>query len=88
VRDAFAQGWIVDLVLVLVAVEAVALVAIWIKRGRAASLPGVVANLLAGAFLLVALRCALGGADWRWIALAMIGALVAHIADLTDRWRR
>ena len=86
-REAFAQGWIVDLILALVAVEAIALAAVYIKRRRASSLPGIVANLLAGAFLLVALRCALVDADWRWIALSLAAALVAHTADMAARWR-
>ena len=87
-NEAFAQGWIVDFILALVAVEAIVLAAIWVKRGRALFVPGLVANLLAGAFLLLALRGALRGAEWYWIALCLFAALLAHGVDVAYRWRR
>jgi hypothetical protein len=43
--------------------------------------------LLAGLFLLLALRGALAGAGWRWIALALTAACLAHVTDLGYRWR-
>ena len=87
-NEAFAQGWIVDFILALVAAEGIVLSVICVKRGRALLAPGLVANLLAGAFLLLALRCALRGVDWRWIALCLISALLAHAVDMAERWRR
>jgi hypothetical protein len=45
-------------------------------------------NLLAGACLLMALRSALSGSGWAWIAAWLFAALVAHLADLARRWRR
>lgn len=47
-----------------------------------------IGNLLAGAFLLLALRCALTGAGWLWIALWLLAALLAHVADIVGRWLR
>jgi hypothetical protein len=44
-------------------------------------------NLLSGMCLLAALRVGLAGAWWGWIALALLAALVAHVADLGRRWR-
>lgn len=85
--EAFAQGRIVDLILLLVAVELVVLTAVAMRSGRTALLRGLVANVLAGAFLLAALRGALSGAAWPWIAMFLLAALVAHAADLLARWR-
>ena len=45
-------------------------------------------NLLAGFCLLVALRAALVGSGWIWIAAALTGALFAHVTDLALRWSR
>ncbi|KAA2238105.1 hypothetical protein F0L46_07455 [Salinarimonas soli] len=82
----FADGRIVDLVLLLVAAEAGAL---WLWRRRAARGPtwaDLLPNLLAGAFLLLALRAALAGMPWIWIAAPLTGALLAHLADLARRF--
>ena len=46
------------------------------------------AFLLAGACLLLALRAALVGASWPWVAAPLAGAFAAHLADLGLRWRR
>jgi len=43
--------------------------------------------LFAGFFLVVALRLVLSGAWPGWIAVSLTVALVAHIADLSRRWR-
>lgn len=47
-------------------------------------------RLAPGALMIVALRGALTGADWRWIALPLLLSFPAHLADLrlstaTDR---
>lgn len=39
-------------------------------------------RLLPGALMMLALRAALTGADWRWTALALALSFPAHIADL------
>ncbi|CAM3037782.1 hypothetical protein SPAN111604_00895 [Sphingomonas antarctica] len=39
-------------------------------------------RLLPGALMMVALRTALTGADWRWTALALALSFPAHLADL------
>lgn len=81
----FASGRIVDLILLLVLLEALALAA-WARRSRSGpGLAGLLPNLLAGAFLLLALRAALADAAWPWIAAALAGGLVAHLWDLSGR---
>lgn len=86
--DLFASGRIVDLVLLLVALEAALLV--WHRRrsGRGVPVAEALAFLLAGACLMLALRAALMGASWEWVAAPMAGAGVAHLLDLRLRWRR
>jgi hypothetical protein len=84
----FASGHIVDLILVLVVLEAI-LLAVWHRRtGRGIAPAALAGNLCSGAALLLAVREALVGAWWGWVALALLAALLAHLADLRGRWRR
>jgi hypothetical protein len=85
--DLFATGRIVDLILGLIVLEAVVL-ALWHRwTGKGVSSAGIIWFLMAGACLLLALRAALTGATWFWIALWLAAALAAHVADLHHRWR-
>jgi len=83
---AVASGRSVGLILALTAVEVVAL-AWWHRRtGRGPSTTAVLGNVLAGMCLLLALRVALTGGWWGWVALALLAALLAHVFDLSRRW--
>ena len=86
--EAFASGLVVDLVLALVAIEAGTLAWYRLRRGGGVPVGETLAFLGAGACLLLALRAALVGASWTWVAAAMAGAGAAHAADLALRWRR
>lgn len=86
VSELFVGGRVADLVLAVMLVEALGLAAIHRRTGRGLPPAAVLLNLAAGAALLLALRGALVGAGWGWIALALTGALVAHVADLRQRW--
>lgn len=83
--DLIHTGHIVDLVLVLMALEAIAVLG-WraLRGGGPAPLPFIV-NLLAGMFLLLALRAALSGAPAGTLLLMLAGAFIAHLADLRLR---
>lgn len=84
----FAGGLIVDLILLLVAAECVAL---WLYRrltGRGPGLRALLPTILAGVGLMLALRAALAGDDWTRIAAPLALALLAHLWDLALRWRR
>ena len=71
----------------LIIVEYV-MIAAWHRRGGKGIAPGdLLPNLLAGGFLALALGLALAGALWEWIALGLLGSLLAHLADLRRRWR-
>jgi hypothetical protein len=78
---------LVDLVLLLVAVEAAGLYVFrrWMGRGPAFS--ALLANLAAGASLVLALRAALNGASHGAIAALLACSLAAHLTDLILRWR-
>jgi hypothetical protein len=84
----FASGRIVDAVLALMLVEGILLAWLHLRRGRGPAPADVLANLAAGLFLLLALRAALAGASWPWIAASLGAALVAHLSDLARRWPR
>lgn len=85
---ALISGGLVDAILVLVALEGVVLAALLRRSGRAAALPGLLATLLSGAALLLALRAALIGAGAVWIGAWLAAALAAHLLDLWLRLRR
>jgi hypothetical protein len=84
--DLFASGRIVDLILGLMVIEGVVLFAYHRTTGRGIAPAVVIPNLVAGGALLLALRGALVGASWGWIALCLAAGLVAHLADLRHRW--
>lgn len=81
------SGRLIDWILGLVVIEALAL-ALWHRlAGRGPPLAELWANLAAGGCLLLALRAALSEAPWTWIAAALCAALCAHLLDLSGRWR-
>ena len=75
----FTTGHAVDLVLAFMAVEAV--VFVMMKR-RALT---VVLTILPGAVMMLALRAALTGAGWQWVAIWLTVSLPLHLADLRHR---
>lgn len=86
--EAFSSGLVADLVLAVMALEAGLLA--WYRRrhGRGVPVGETLAFLAAGACLVLALRAALVGASWGWVAAALAGAGTAHAVDLALRWRR
>ena len=83
----FANGGIADIILALIMVEGVVLLLVRVKRGRGPSPAAIIANLAAGAMLMLALRSVLVAAQWNETALWLLAALLAHLADLALRWR-
>ena len=83
----FVSGRIVDLILAVMALEAIALIAWRRLRGHGPGAVGLLVNLGAGACLLLALRACLVGAGWPWIALWLALAFCAHAGDLWIRLR-
>lgn len=83
----FVGSRIADIVLAVMVVEAVLL--LWLSRRPQSSLSAasIISALLPGFFLALALRAALIRAEWFWIALALIGALVTHLIDMRMRFQ-
>jgi hypothetical protein len=84
----FASGHVVDLILGVMALETLVLLA-WRRRtGGGVPARGLLAFLLSGACLMLALRVALTDGWWGWIGLWLAGAGAAHVLDLRTRWTR
>ena len=83
----FEGGRIVDLILAFTAIEAALVVLYHRRTGRGPVPADFLVNLSSGVCLMLALRCALVGAWWGWLALCLAAALVAHLTDLARRWQ-
>ena len=68
--------------LVVIAIELA-----WLVGRGGWSATDAVLRLAPGALMLVALRGALTGADWPWIALPLLLSFPVHLADLARRSR-
>jgi hypothetical protein len=87
-EDLFASGRLIDVALVVLALEVVVLLA-----SRAFSRVGIqpvdlIGQLLAGALLLLAVRCAVTRVDYRWTLVLLSASFPAHAFDLIRRARR
>ncbi len=83
----FTGGHVVDMILVIMLAEAAWL----ITRRGAGKRFGVLDALCTfgpGMFILLALRAALTGMDWPWIALALAASFPLHLLDLVRRCSR
>lgn len=80
-------GRIVDIMLVVVAIEVLALLAYRGVTGRGLGAVALLLNIGAGASLMVALKLVFDQAPWQWVAAALVASLAFHTADLVYRWR-
>jgi len=85
VAELFASGRVVDLMIGFVVLEAILLVVYRRRTSRGPSAVDFLACILPGLMLMLALRAALVGAEWPWIAMYLSGALLGHLADLYRR---
>lgn len=65
----------------------VLLEAVWLTWWRGWTPGAAAVCLLPGALLLLALRAALTGFGWQWVALALLLSFPAHLADVALRER-
>jgi hypothetical protein len=86
--DLLRGTWLVDVAILVIAVELVVVLAAGSSRRVAAHRTALAATLVAGTFLLVALRLLLAGGDRVWLVPLLTGALAAHLADVYLRLRR
>ena len=84
--DMIINAALIDWILALVALEGVAVLGWRAFSGRGPQPLTFVSNLVAAAFLLVALRGAVSGASGAWIAACMFAGCLAHFVDLAARW--
>lgn len=76
----FTSGHAVDLVLAVMAAEALLLIGVRKHAART-----VILMILPGAAMMLALRAALTGAGWQIIALWLTVSLPLHLADVRHR---
>ncbi len=81
------SGDIVLIMLMVVAVEAIALILYFRRTGRGVQPLSLLLNLGAGGSLMLALGAALKGFGWSITAALLVLSGVFHLADLSRRWR-
>ena len=86
-KDLLLSGRLIDVALAVIVLELVVLLAIGRRPGRALRPLDVLGQLLAGLLLMLAVRCALTGADYRWTLVLVSASFPAHIFDLLRRSR-
>ena len=82
------SGLIADIIIALMLIEAMALHVYNRMTGSGISLSLMIGNVFAGICLLLALRAALTGLDWWWIAFWLAASLAGHLMDLRTRWHQ
>ena len=85
--ELFASGRIVDLILLLVVIEVMALALVRAKSARGLALRDLLGGLAPGVFLLLALRSTMMLSGWSVTAFWLAIAFAAHVADLSRRWK-
>ena len=87
-QELITSGRIVDLMIVFIVLEIIAVLA-W-RRLKGGAIPAVplLVNIGAGGSLMLALRAELTGAGWQSVALFLLLALMFHVSDLALRWQR
>ena len=83
-----ARGHVVDVAIAVIVAEAFALLAYRRLTGRGPAAREYLVHLGAGLALMLALRAALSGLAWPWLALALLLAGAAHFVDLRLRLHR
>lgn len=79
---------LIEAIIALTVLEGLALALYHRATGRGVAPVEFAANLASGVALMLALRAALGGAAWGWVAAALAASGLLHAADIARRWRR
>jgi hypothetical protein len=82
----FANGRVIDAILLLMIVEGAVLCFVRARSGRGLSFRAVATLLTSGGALMLALRAALIGAPWEIISACLLVGLAAHLVDVATRW--
>lgn len=83
----FANGRIIDVIVLAMMVEGIVLAAVQARTGRGLGTRPLLTTLASGAALMLAVRAALVGAGWAVVSVCLLAGLVAHLVDLASRWR-
>ncbi|MDM7941614.1 MAG: hypothetical protein QUV35_03200 [Hydrogenophaga sp.] len=86
--DFWPIRWLLDAVIVFTVLEGVGL---WLYHrisGRGLAPREYALNMLSGLCLMLAVRAALGGLAWPWVAVCLSASGVAHGWDIVKRWQR
>jgi hypothetical protein len=84
----FYSGLALELAILFMLVESVALLLWWRYRAPAADISGTLISLFSGVLLMAAVYCAVIQGPWQWLALFLMASFVTHIVDLRRRWQR
>lgn len=79
------SGQVAAVILVVLAIEIGGFAYYFWRRQRTFLLLSFVANGLAGAALVMALKAALQQSGWLFVAIYLLGGLLAHLADVVLR---
>ena len=79
----FSSGHAADLVLAVLAAEA-----LWLWRAKGWSWARIAGLVGPAVFIVLALRAALVGAGWEWVAVCLALSLPLHLMDLRGRLAR
>ena len=81
-----ANGWIVDLVMAITVLEALALLLYRKATGKGVAARQFLVNLLSGLSLMAALRLTIAGSGWAGVTACLLLSGLLHVADLWRRW--
>ena len=84
----FLSGRAVDLAIAITVMEGVVLAFYHRVTGRGVAPKQYVLNVMSGLCLMLALRLALTGSAWLWVALSLSMSGVIHAVDMASRWQR
>ena len=85
-RETFSGTLLIDIVIAVTVIEWL-LLSWWHRRtGRGIPMSELRATLLAGLYLMMALRASMVSAPWYVVALLLLAAGLSHAADLWRRW--
>ena len=87
-QSLITTGRIVDVMLAFVVLEIIILGLYRRATGNGIPMPKLLVNIGAGSSIMLALRAALTGADWKWIAVWLVCGLLFHSSDIALRFRR
>ena len=87
-QEIIETGRIVDVMLIVVVVEVIALLSYRAITGRGIPPAALLLNIGAGGSLMLALGATLKGYGWQTVAVLLVAALGFHVADLWQRWPR